>query len=134
LSYRKTSNPHIFSVGDCTVFFCNGKKMHLESIQNATDQATVAARNIMGNVCYYEAVPWCLKTCLLCKRKFWDNSNSSYDKISLICRTIVTVYRNRLVAFLWLFDTRDRYTCYNIHTMTRMNLRNESRRFFRRRP
>lgn len=53
-----TSDPSIFAIGDCTSFVFDGRKMRLESIQNANDQANVAAANLLGEEARYAPVPW----------------------------------------------------------------------------
>lgn len=56
----RTSDPLIWAIGDCTVFPRNGAFTRLESIQNAQDQAAVAARGIVGadtGVPVYAPVP-----------------------------------------------------------------------------
>lgn len=61
----RTSLPDIHAVGDCALHanrFADGAEVRLESVQNATDQATIAARTILGEDVTYEAVPW-----------FWSN-------------------------------------------------------------
>ncbi|NNC73057.1 MAG: FAD-dependent oxidoreductase, partial [Sphingomonadaceae bacterium] len=61
----RTSLPDIFAVGDCAEHanpFADGALIRLESVQNANDQAGVAAKTIVGNPAQYEAVPW-----------FWSN-------------------------------------------------------------
>ena len=61
----RTSLPDIFAVGDCALHanrFADGAAVRLESVQNATDQATVAAKTILGEDVAYEATPW-----------FWSN-------------------------------------------------------------
>jgi 3-phenylpropionate/trans-cinnamate dioxygenase ferredoxin reductase subunit len=61
----RTSLPDIFAVGDCALHanrFAGGAEVRLESVQNATDQATVAAKAILGEDVAYEATPW-----------FWSN-------------------------------------------------------------
>jgi 3-phenylpropionate/trans-cinnamate dioxygenase ferredoxin reductase subunit len=42
--------------------FADGAAVRLESVQNATDQASVAAKTILGEDVAYEATPW-----------FWSN-------------------------------------------------------------
>lgn len=56
----RTSDANIYAAGDCTnhpsaIF---GRRLRLESVQNAVDQATVAARNMAGESCTYHKVPW----------------------------------------------------------------------------
>ena len=56
----QTSDPDIFAAGDCT-FHHNpiyDRWMRLESVQNATDQARVAAGAACGKEVSYNAVPW----------------------------------------------------------------------------
>jgi len=56
----KTNINNIFSMGDCTNFWSElyGKKIRLESVQNAIDQAKVLADNIMNIDSRYDSVPW----------------------------------------------------------------------------
>jgi len=61
----RTSLPDVFAAGDCAAHasrFADGTVIRLESVQNATDQATIAAKTIMGEDVAYQAVPW-----------FWSN-------------------------------------------------------------
>jgi 3-phenylpropionate/trans-cinnamate dioxygenase ferredoxin reductase subunit len=61
----RTSLPDIFAVGDCALHanrFADDRLIRLESVQNANDQATVAAKTILGIDAGYDAVPW-----------FWSN-------------------------------------------------------------
>jgi len=61
----RTSLPDIFAVGDCALHanrFADGAAVRLESVQNATDQASVAAKTILGEDVAYDATPW-----------FWSN-------------------------------------------------------------
>jgi 3-phenylpropionate/trans-cinnamate dioxygenase ferredoxin reductase component len=55
-----TSDPRIFAAGDCTWHpsALYGRQQRLESVQNANDQARVAAANICGKQVSYDAVPW----------------------------------------------------------------------------
>jgi len=56
----RTSDPLIFAAGDCTRFASRhyGRKMRLESVQNANDQARVAAAVIAGRAAIYDTIPW----------------------------------------------------------------------------
>ena len=61
----RTSLPDVFAVGDCAEHrnrFAGGDWVRLESVQNANDQAAVAAKVIAGGSVQYEAAPW-----------FWSN-------------------------------------------------------------
>jgi len=64
-AHGRTSLAHVFAIGDCAAHanaFAGGATIRLESVQNANDQAVVAARAIVGDPVAYDAVPW-----------FWSN-------------------------------------------------------------
>lgn len=54
----RTSDPSIFAVGDCTVLPFEGRRVRLESVQNAVDQAEAAAAVIAGGAASYAPKPW----------------------------------------------------------------------------
>jgi 3-phenylpropionate/trans-cinnamate dioxygenase ferredoxin reductase subunit len=56
----RTSNEHVFAAGDVAVAPNRwaGQPVRLESWQNATDQAVVAAKVILGKDAYYDPLPW----------------------------------------------------------------------------
>jgi len=61
----KTSLPDIYAIGDCAAHengFAEGAVIRLESVQNASDQANVVAKGIVGDEAPYHAIPW-----------FWSN-------------------------------------------------------------
>jgi len=61
----RTSLPDIYAIGDCAAHenrFAGGARIRLESVQNANDQATIAALAIAGAPKPYDSVPW-----------FWSN-------------------------------------------------------------
>lgn len=61
----RTSLPDIYAIGDCAAHanrYAAGAVIRLESVQNANDMATTAAKAICGNPQPYDAVPW-----------FWSN-------------------------------------------------------------
>lgn len=61
----RTSLADVYAVGDCAEHrnrFAAHDWVRLESVQNATDQANVAAKTICGHHSSYESVPW-----------FWSN-------------------------------------------------------------
>jgi 3-phenylpropionate/trans-cinnamate dioxygenase ferredoxin reductase subunit len=63
--FCRTSLPDIYAVGDCAAHenrWAGGLRLRIESVQNATDQATTAAKAIVGRAEPYEAMPW-----------FWSN-------------------------------------------------------------
>ena len=54
----RTSDPSIWSAGDCASFPWKGGRIRLESVGNAIDQAEAVAANILGAGSPYEAKPW----------------------------------------------------------------------------
>ncbi|MEQ1496941.1 MAG: FAD-dependent oxidoreductase [Novosphingobium sp.] len=63
--FCRTSLPNIYAIGDCAAHangFADGAVIRLESVQNANDQASCAARAIIGEPQAYAATPW-----------FWSN-------------------------------------------------------------
>jgi 3-phenylpropionate/trans-cinnamate dioxygenase ferredoxin reductase subunit len=58
--FARTSDPNIYAAGDCTNLpsALYGKRVRLESVQNAIDQAKVAAAAICGKARPYNEVPW----------------------------------------------------------------------------
>lgn len=64
-NHCRTTLPDIFAIGDCALHanrFADSAAIRLESVQNANDQATIAAKAIIGEPSDYDAVPW-----------FWSN-------------------------------------------------------------
>lgn len=63
--YCRTSLPDVYAIGDCALHpsvLAEGRRIRLESVQNATDMAATVARNITGDPEPYRPVPW-----------FWSN-------------------------------------------------------------
>jgi 3-phenylpropionate/trans-cinnamate dioxygenase ferredoxin reductase subunit len=63
--FCRTSLDSIYAIGDCAAHisrFAEGRRIRLESVQNAADQAGVAAKSIAGTPIVYDSVPW-----------FWSN-------------------------------------------------------------
>jgi 3-phenylpropionate/trans-cinnamate dioxygenase ferredoxin reductase subunit len=56
----RTSDPQVLAIGDCTNFPepTSGRRLRLESVQNANDQAKAAAATILGAPQPYRALPW----------------------------------------------------------------------------
>ncbi|HEX8380350.1 MAG TPA: FAD-dependent oxidoreductase [Allosphingosinicella sp.] len=64
-AFCRTSLPDIYAAGDCAAHenrFAGGLRIRLESVQNAHDQATTAAKAILGRAEPYDSIPW-----------FWSN-------------------------------------------------------------
>lgn len=55
-----TSAPNIFAAGDCTSFPSAhyGRRLRLESVQNAIEQGKAAALAMLGEAAAYDPVPW----------------------------------------------------------------------------
>ncbi|GMM91942.1 NAD(P)/FAD-dependent oxidoreductase [Qipengyuania sp. MTN3-11] len=63
--YCRTTLDDIYAIGDCAAHanpYADNAVIRLESVQNANDMASCAARAIMGDKQEYDAVPW-----------FWSN-------------------------------------------------------------
>ena len=54
----QTSQSKIWAAGDCASFPYQGKRIRLESVPNAIDQAEVVAANMLGAQKAYHATPW----------------------------------------------------------------------------
>ncbi len=64
-SFCRTSLDDVYAIGDCAAHanpYAGNAVVRLESVQNANDMASVAAKSIMGDKQDYDAVPW-----------FWSN-------------------------------------------------------------
>lgn len=76
----RSSDPAIWAAGDCTSFLYKGRRIRLESVPNAIDQANLVAENMMGAGKDYLPQPW-----------FWSDQyevklqiaglNTGYDRI-----------------------------------------------------
>ena len=58
--HMRTSDPAILAIGDCTQFPepTSGRRLRLESVQNASDQARAAVATLTGAPQPYRALPW----------------------------------------------------------------------------
>lgn len=54
----QTSDPSIWAAGDCASFPYRGRRIRLESVQNAIDQAEAVAANMLGAGQDYVPHPW----------------------------------------------------------------------------
>lgn len=57
-AHMVTSDPDILAAGDCTSFEYEGRRIRLESVQNASDQAKVAAATLLGRAQAYRPTPY----------------------------------------------------------------------------
>lgn len=78
--FGRTSDPHIWSAGDCASFPHKGGRWRLESVGNAIHQAETVAENIMGAGVAYEAQPWFWSDQYDCKLQI-AGLNVGYDNI-----------------------------------------------------
>lgn len=80
----ETSQKNIYAIGDCSYHYNSfyNRFIRLESVQNAVDQAKIAAKNICGNETEYKTIPW-----------FWSDQ---YD-IKLQIVGLATGYDNKVV-------------------------------------
>ncbi len=79
-AFARTSDSAIWAAGDCASFPHDGRRIRLESVQNAIDQAEVAADAMLGEGRPYAPVPW-----------FWSDQyeaklqiaglNTGYDRV-----------------------------------------------------
>ncbi|WP_176037695.1 NAD(P)/FAD-dependent oxidoreductase [Brucella tritici] len=58
--HLRTSASHVYAIGDCVSYdhFHAGRRVRLESVQNATDQAKHVARTIVGREAPFREVAW----------------------------------------------------------------------------
>jgi 3-phenylpropionate/trans-cinnamate dioxygenase ferredoxin reductase subunit len=79
-AHGRTSDPFIWSAGDCASFPYKGGRIRLESVGNAIDQAEMVAENIMGAGKDYIAKPWFWSDQYACKLQI-AGLNTGYDNI-----------------------------------------------------
>ena len=94
-----TSDPDIVAAGDCTWYYnaIYNRHIRLESVQNATDQARVAAATICGELKDYNTLPW-----------FWSDqydlklqiAGLSQDYDELVIRGDIEASRNFAAFYL----------------------------------
>lgn len=101
--FCRTSLPGVYAVGDCAAHenvWAGGLRLRLESVQNATDMAAVAARAIMGSAEPYRALPW-----------FWSNQyDLRLQTVGLCVGYDATILRGdpatRAFSLLYLLEGR----------------------------
>jgi 3-phenylpropionate/trans-cinnamate dioxygenase ferredoxin reductase subunit len=79
-AHGRTSDPFIWSAGDCASFPWKGGRIRLESVGNAIDQSEVVAENILGAGKDYIAKPWFWSDQYACKLQI-AGLNTGYDNI-----------------------------------------------------
>ncbi len=82
-----TDMPGVFAIADCAAFdeVSVGRRLRLESVQNAVDQAKAVAKTIVGKGAPYRAVPW-----------FWsDQADVKLQMVGLADRATRRVIRGR---------------------------------------
>jgi 3-phenylpropionate/trans-cinnamate dioxygenase ferredoxin reductase subunit len=103
--HMRTSDPAILAIGDCTSFPEHGteRRLRLESVQNANDQARTACSTIKGELQPYRAVPW-----------FWsDQGELRLQMVGLIPADAVRFRRDGAIAqsFSILHYVGERLAC-----------------------
>jgi 3-phenylpropionate/trans-cinnamate dioxygenase ferredoxin reductase subunit len=98
--YCRTTDPDILAAGDCASFEFRSRRIRLESVQNAIDQAEAAAASVAGQPSAYRPVPW-----------FWSDQydiklqiaglNLGYDRI------VVRPGLRQGAQSVWYFAGRD---------------------------
>ena len=78
--FAQTSDSSIWAAGDCTRQPFRGEMIRIESVQNAIDQATAAAKNMMGQNQPYQPYPWFLSDQYDMNLQI-AGMNQGYDKI-----------------------------------------------------
>ncbi|MGA1080433.1 MAG: NAD(P)/FAD-dependent oxidoreductase [Steroidobacteraceae bacterium] len=58
--YCRSSDPNIYAIGDCCSFPSQryGRRVRLESVDNACEQAKTAAANLCGKATVHDKLPW----------------------------------------------------------------------------
>ncbi|MGI9380842.1 MAG: NAD(P)/FAD-dependent oxidoreductase [Methyloligellaceae bacterium] len=94
--FGQTSNSDIYAAGDCASFLYKGRRVRLESVQNAIDQAEKVAETIMGESSPYDPVPW-----------FWSDQYDTKLQIAGLNtgfdRTIVRVGTHENSQSVWYY-------------------------------
>lgn len=78
--FGRTSDPAIWSAGDCASFPWQGGRIRLESVGNAIDQAEAVAENMLGAGKPYVAKPWFWSDQYDCKLQI-AGLNTGYDSV-----------------------------------------------------
>lgn len=113
--YCRTNLPDVYAIGDCASHsnrWARGLRMRVESVQNANDQAVVAAKSIVGAPVRYESIPW-----------FWSNQydlrlqtiglSTGHDQvvvrgdISTRSFSLVYLHNGRVIALDCVNSTKD---------------------------
>lgn len=82
--HMRTSDPAILAIGDCTSFHEHrgARRVRLESVQNANDQARTALATLLGREEPYRALPW-----------FWSEQGSMRLQMAGLMPSEGTRYR-----------------------------------------
>ncbi len=96
----RTLSQDVYAAGDCASFPWQGTRIRLESVQNAIDQAEIAAKAMLGQEARYEPVPW-----------FWSDQ---YDvKLQIVGlsqghdQTVVRPGKDEWSQSIWYFRDGD---------------------------
>ena len=78
--HGRTSDPSIWSAGDCASLMFKGNRIRLESVQNAIDQAENVAENMLGAEKEYDPKPWFWSDQYACRLQI-AGLNLGYDRV-----------------------------------------------------
>jgi len=104
-AFMRTDDPAILAIGDCTQFpeYGSGRRLRLESVQNANDQARTALATLLGREEPYRALPW-----------FWSEQGSLRLQMAGLMPADGTRHRRpgaTAGAFSWLHYVGERFVC-----------------------
>ncbi len=101
----RSADPRILAIGDCASFpeHGSGRRLRLESVQNANDQARTALATLSGAADPYRALPW-----------FWSEQESMRLQMAGLMATQGTRHRRpgaNAASFSLLHYAGDRLAC-----------------------
>jgi len=97
-AFGKTSQSGIWAAGDCASFRFKGRRIRLESVPNAIDQAEAVAANMLGANTEYVAKPW-----------FWSDQYDVKLQIAGLNTGYDTVFvrKNGTARSVWYYKGAD---------------------------
>ena len=97
--FGEASESNIWAAGDCANLLFKEKRIRLESVQNAIDQAECVAENIMGGSKEYKPNPW-----------FWSDQYSTKLQIAGLnigYDNIITRAENKETVSFWYYKNEE---------------------------
>jgi len=99
-SVGRTDDKSIYALGDCACFPWRGRRIRLESVQNAVDMADVVAQAIIGKRVSYQSIPW-----------FWSDQYSTKLQIAGLNHGYAQVAVRKAAEdsmSIWYYDEQQR--------------------------